>query len=193
MRKGRFIAAAVFALGFAGAPALAQTGQHGRAMVHGPGPGAVPALPGQDLFGAITEIVDILNADPETDWRVVDIDALRAHLLDMQRVATHAHPRAETVAGGMSFTLDRSGAAGAAAERMLAAHGPVLESELGWRADLSFEVGEIRWIVRAPGDSAGAVRIRALGFFGLLASGAHHQAHHLAMARGAGHAHMTGD
>ena len=31
-----------------------------------------------------------------------------------------------------------------------------------------------------------STQIRALGFFGLLATGAHHQAHHLAIARGGG-------
>ena len=34
-------------------------------------------------------------------------------------------------------------------------------------------------------DPARATRIRALGVFGVMATGAHHQAHHLAIARGA--------
>ena len=28
-----------------------------------------PTLPGQDAFGAIQEVVRILDADPNTDWR----------------------------------------------------------------------------------------------------------------------------
>jgi hypothetical protein len=30
--------------------------------------GAVPTMPGQDAFGAVQEIVRILEADPKTDW-----------------------------------------------------------------------------------------------------------------------------
>jgi hypothetical protein len=50
---------------------------HG-AMSHGPmmssGPVAspgVPTLPGQDAIGAIAEIVQILDADPQIDWSQV--------------------------------------------------------------------------------------------------------------------------
>jgi hypothetical protein len=43
----------------------------------------VPQLSGQDAFGAIQEIVGMLEADPATDGSKVDIDALRDHLLDM--------------------------------------------------------------------------------------------------------------
>ena len=36
-----------------------------------------PTLPGQDAFGTIQEIVQILEADPNTDWSKVNIAALR--------------------------------------------------------------------------------------------------------------------
>jgi hypothetical protein len=39
-------------------------------------------------------------------------------------------------------------------------------------------------VAKDPADSATVARIRGLGFAGLLTQGAHHQAHHLAMARG---------
>ncbi len=41
-------------------------------------------------FGAVQEIVEILEADPATDWSKVDIDALRQHLIDMDNVTLHA-------------------------------------------------------------------------------------------------------
>jgi hypothetical protein len=44
---------------------------------------AIPTMPGQDSFGAIQEIVRILEADPNTDWSKVDLEALRQHLIDM--------------------------------------------------------------------------------------------------------------
>jgi hypothetical protein len=37
----------------------------------------VPTLPGQDAFGTVAEVVQILDADPETDWSTVDPKRLR--------------------------------------------------------------------------------------------------------------------
>ena len=48
--------------------------------------GAVATQPGQGAFAAIQEIVEILAADPKTDWSKVNIDALRQHLIDMNNV-----------------------------------------------------------------------------------------------------------
>lgn len=44
---------------------------------------------GQDAFAAIQEVV-LLEADPDTDWSRVDIDALRDHLIDMHLVTLYA-------------------------------------------------------------------------------------------------------
>ena len=43
-------------------------------------PSPVATRGGQDAFAAIQEIVEILAADPKTDWSKVNIDALRQHL-----------------------------------------------------------------------------------------------------------------
>ena len=50
----------------------------------------LPTMPGQDAFGAIQEVVQILDADPTTDWSKVNISALREHLIDMNEVTLHA-------------------------------------------------------------------------------------------------------
>src|ERR1700746_480633 len=54
-----------------------------------------PTMPGQDAFGAIQEIVQILDADPKTDWSKVDLEALRQHLIDMNeaKLRAEAHPK----------------------------------------------------------------------------------------------------
>ena len=47
-------------------------------------------------------------------------------------------------------------------------------------------------VAKNPDDVRTVARIRGLGFIGLLVQGAHHQPHHLAMARGdatTGHGH----
>jgi hypothetical protein len=41
-------------------------------------------------------------------------------------------------------------------------------------------------VARDPADAKTVARIRGLGFIGLLVQGAHHQPHHLSMARGEG-------
>ena len=44
--------------------------QHHKQMtqMHGQSDAANPTMPGQDAFGAIQEVVRILEADPNTDW-----------------------------------------------------------------------------------------------------------------------------
>jgi hypothetical protein len=51
---------------------------------------AAPIMPGQDAFGAIQEIVRILEADPNTDWTQFNLQALRQHLIDMNAVTLKA-------------------------------------------------------------------------------------------------------
>jgi hypothetical protein len=47
-------------------------------------PVGLPASSGQDAFGAISEIVRMLKANPRTDWSRVNIEALRQHLIDIE-------------------------------------------------------------------------------------------------------------
>jgi len=69
----------------------------GHAGMHG---ALTPTMPGQDAFGAIQEVVRILDADPKTDWSKVDLEALRQHLIDMNEVTLNADADAKTVDGG---------------------------------------------------------------------------------------------
>jgi hypothetical protein len=172
----------------AASPAFAQTAhdRHGAGArehaAHGQDR-TLPQQPGQDAFGAIAEIVRILNADPDTDWSRVDIGALHRHLTDMQALFTQAEIEEEPVPGGLRMRIARTGPGGDAAGRMVPAHAPILAADAGWDSAVEAGEAEIVWTVRAPSES-GAVRIRALGFYGLMATGAHHRRHHLAIARG---------
>ena len=60
-------------------------------------------VPGQDTFGAIQEIVQILEADPATDWSKVNIAALREHLIDMNEVALHAVAAERPIRNGVEI------------------------------------------------------------------------------------------
>src|SRR5215216_7575153 len=67
--------------------------------------GALPTSPGHAAFGAISEIVRLLEADPKTDWSKVNVEALRQHLIDMDHVTMRADVVQRTVAGGMHLDI----------------------------------------------------------------------------------------
>ena len=72
--------------------------------------GSMPTEAGQGAFAAIQEIVAILEADPNTDWSKVDIDALRQHLVDMNAVTLEAKVANAPVEGGLRFDVTGDGA-----------------------------------------------------------------------------------
>lgn len=142
----------------------------------------IPAQPGQDAFAAIQEIVGLLEADPSTDWSKVDIDALRAHLVDMNNVILSADDKNENVEGGMRFTITGAGAVRDSIRRMVIAHAGAMDGADGWGLIASEIADGAMLIVRPPASEA--AKLRGLGFFGLMTRGMHHQMHHLMIARG---------
>ena len=165
------------------APSSAQAPAHGHAAMHRNAPAAMPTLPGQDAFGAIQEIVQILQADPATDWSKVNLGALREHLVDMNEVTLRAVATESPVDGGVAIAVTGSGRTLDGIRRMIPAHGQELNRLNGWRATTEALPDGVRLTVTSS-DPAQVVRLRALGFAGLLVSGGHHQPHHLMMARG---------
>lgn len=141
-----------------------------------------PSEPGQAGFAAIAEIVAMLRNDPSTDWSQVDINALRDHLSDMDRLVLETEANATPVPGGLAIEVSFTNTGGAAVRRMVPAHAPVLAGETGWQSDVSDETDRgLVWTIVSSDDEA---QIRALGFYGLMAIGDHHQPHHLGIARG---------
>jgi hypothetical protein len=153
---------------------------HSGAAAHGE---AIPAMPGQDAFGAIQEIVRILEADAGTDWSRVNIDALREHLIDMNEVTLRATSRAEPVEGGLRMLVTGTGRTFEAIRRMLPAHAREIDGQNGWSVTAEPIADGVALTVTSA-DPEQVVKIRALGFMGIMVRGAHHQPHHLAMARG---------
>jgi len=169
---------------------------HGSMMMPGGAAAAsgVPTLPGQDAFGAIAEVVRILDADPQTDWSRVDLERLRQHLIDMHEVVLHAEVKASAVPGGLAMDVTGAGRTEQAIRAMVGPHTAELDRLPGVAAKTEPVPGGARLTVTArdPGDPRAVARVRGLGFIGLLTLGAHHQPHHLAMARGEampGHGH----
>ncbi|HET7850969.1 MAG TPA: hypothetical protein VFL51_18125, partial [Pseudolabrys sp.] len=81
-----------------------------------------PTLPGQDAFGAIQEIVRILEADPKTDWSKVNLEVLRQHLIDMNEVTLKANEAAKDIDGGLAIAVTGTGRTVDAIQRMIPAH-----------------------------------------------------------------------
>ena len=154
----------------------------------------IPTSSGQDAFGAIQEIVGILDADPATDWSKVNLERLRQHLIDMNEVTLHSAVTTEPVSGGLRMDITGTGRVEHAIRDMVGPHTNELNQMSEWSAKTETIPGGLRLTVVAkdPTDAKTAARIRGLGFIGLLVQGGHHQPHHLAMARGeaiAGHSH----
>src|SRR5437879_13280128 len=93
LSAGRLAAIGAVLVAAAAGSALGQTAPHqhdGTKLIAGHAgmraAAATPTMPGQDAFGAIQEIVQMLEADPKTDWSKVDLEGLRQHLIDMNEV-----------------------------------------------------------------------------------------------------------
>lgn len=180
------LAAAWFAVAAQANSARGQDQTH-QAM-HG-GAAGEPTEPGQGAFAAIQEIVAILEADPATDWSKVDLGALRQHLADMNALVMLAKVTEREVPGGFEATISGAGRGGEAARRMVPAHARELARVEGWKVSVKAPPGGNIVLRVTSFDPRLQPRIRGLGFFGLMVTGAHHQPHHLAIARGEGMEH----
>ena len=149
---------------------------------HSAMPTAAHAEPGQGAFAAIAEIVALLEADPNTDWSTVDVAALRGHLVDMNELILNAIAREEPIPGGLRITITGEGRTLRAIRNMVPAHAAELAKIEGWQVDAAQDEGASLTVTST--DPRQQARIRGLGFFGLMATGAHHQAHHWAIATG---------
>lgn len=143
---------------------------------------AVPNQPGQAAFAAIQEIVQILEADPRTDWSKVDIEGLRQHLIDMNNVTLQAQVKSEPIEGGMRFTVTGEGPVRDSIRRMISAHAATMNGAGGWH----FSAADIEngATLTAMVPDRDAPELRGLGFIGVMTRGMHHQEHHLMIARG---------
>jgi hypothetical protein len=143
---------------------------------------AQPTMPGQDAFGAIAEVVRILENDPTTDWSRVSIAALREHLIDMNEVTLQAVATERTLDDGIEIAITGEGRTLRAIKRMVPAHAAELTA-VGWKARTEDLSDGVRLVVTAS-DPKQVSKLQALGFMGIMVQGDHHQPHHLMIAKG---------
>ena len=174
-------------LGHGQMPGMMQQRHQQMMQMHGQGSMqmgmSTPTMPGQDAFGAIQEVVRMLEADPNTDWSKVNLEALRQHLIDMNEVTLKANAAPKPIDGGLEIAVTGEGRTLEAIQRMVPAHAQELNQMNGWSAKIEALPTGVRLTVTSS-DPKEAGHIRGLGFIGLLVSGSHHQPHHLAMAKG---------
>lgn len=147
-----------------------------------------PAEPGQGAFAAIAEIVELLANDPRTDWSKVRIDLLRQHLVDMNLLTLDARVETSSRADAVIFQVSGTDRTLEAIRRMVPAHAAELNRSGHLAAKAETSQQGVTLTVSAP-DAAEQVRLKALGFFGVMAIGAHHQRHHFFIAKGLMHDH----
>ena len=154
-----------------------------------------PKLVGQYAFATLAEIVSLLEADPDTNWSKVDIESLRQHLIDMDRVTLSSMVVSSPIDEGMRFTVTGFDPSTIASiQRMTQAHAAAQSAAISHSGAETNVPSALHYAVQliengaemsvTASDEDEFPRIRALGFIGVMVSGMHHQAHHWSMAKG---------
>lgn len=146
---------------------------------------ATLTMPGNEIFGTIQEVVQKLEIDPNTDWSKVDLEALRQHLLDMKAFTEDVSVISQNpIENGIVIQVKpETERAIGALKRLFKMHPAMLKMEKGW--DMITKQDNNQWTITVTtSDNSEVEEIRALGYIGLLAVGAHHQRHHWMIATG---------
>ena len=69
---------------------------------------------------------------------------------------------------------------------MVPAHAHEVRTSNEWGVEVIVESDGVT-VELTPSSAEDYIKLKALGFFGFMTIGAHHQLHHLQMAKGAGH------
>lgn len=140
---------------------------------------------GNDIFGTIQEVVQKLEADPNTNWSQVNLEALRQHLLDMKAFTEEVKVISkQPVESGVQVEVKPTSArAEQALKNLFRMHPSMIKKEKGWNMDTKPK-GD-HWVITCTTERESEVeKIRGLGYIGLIAEGAHHQMHHWMIATG---------
>jgi len=142
-------------------------------------------LPGNDVFGAVQEALHKLEADPATDWKKVNLEALRRHLLDMHHFTEDVEVVTQKpIDKGIEITVRATTpSAIPALDRAFNAHPKVLKSETGWDMMATKDKDKYKLQVTTS-DATQLDKLRGLGYIGIMAMGNHHPSHHWALAKG---------
>ncbi|NOX15311.1 MAG: hypothetical protein GXP61_04700 [Epsilonproteobacteria bacterium] len=140
---------------------------------------------GNDAFGTIQEVIRNLKNDPNTDWSKVNIEALRAHLSDMEDITLNIKILSQkNIPNGVVVIIKpTTPRAYSALKKVFQAHPRQLKKDTGW--DMRVEEKNKNFTITITTSKKNEVNeIRGLGYIGIMAYGSHHQLHHWMMAKG---------
>ena len=139
---------------------------------------------GTDPFAVIQEVIALLEANPDTDWSAVNIEALRLHLVEMQDMTLNVTVEQEPIKLGFKAVITpTTKRALQSMSRIFSAHPSIIKEETGWDMFVTDNNG-IFTIEVTSNQLQEVDKIRGLGYIGIMAYGNHHQPHHWAMASG---------
>ncbi|NQZ30949.1 MAG: hypothetical protein HRU06_06720 [Oceanospirillaceae bacterium] len=144
-----------------------------------------PTEAGNDAFGTIQEIINILQRDPSVDWRRVNLEALRVHLIEMQDMTLNVEViKQKPIKNGFVAVIKAtSRRAEFSLTKVLAVHPKMLAIENGYNMAVASENNQFKITVTATNEQD-IIKLQGLGYIGVMALGNHHQMHHLAIAKG---------
>jgi hypothetical protein len=139
---------------------------------------------GTDPFAVMQEAIAALEANPDTNWEKVNIEALRLHLVEMQDMTLDVDVTQTHIDNGFKAVVaPTSSRAVKSLTRVLSAHPAQMKAETGWDMQVSNNNGVFTLNVTTE-NAKDVAKIRGLGYIGVMAYGNHHQPHHWAMASG---------
>ncbi|MEM7257667.1 MAG: hypothetical protein AAF404_09790 [Pseudomonadota bacterium] len=146
--------------------------------------GGMPLEGGQAAFSALIEMIALLEADQDTDWSSVTIDALHLHLQDMNRLVLQTQAKTSTASdGSVEFNAVAQGAALEALHRMVPMHADLIARSRNLQIATAPHSQGVR-VKISDLNQQQSQKLSALGFYGFMSLDAHHQAHHYQMATG---------
>ena len=141
------------------------------------GSSAVLSEAGTDPFAVIQEAIALLEANPDTDWSTVNIEALRLHLIEMQDMTLNVTVEQQPISlGFMAVITPTTNRALQSMTQVLSAHPSQMKEETGWDMVVTNNNG-IFTIAVTTDQLQDVDKIRGLGYIGIMAYGNHHQQH----------------
>ncbi|MFB6346582.1 MAG: hypothetical protein ABEK50_12560 [bacterium] len=157
--------------------------QH-KGMNHDQSAQAKPEEAGQGAFAAIQEVVRMLEKREGTDWSQVNIDALRKHLIDMHELTLNTNVKRVSGKNSVTFEITGTDRTKGAVRRMVPRHAKMtLKNMKNWTIQTKSSEDGFRLTIQTK-DSSTLEKVRALGFYGIMAKGANHPKHHMMIATG---------
>jgi len=139
---------------------------------------------GTDQFAVIQEVIKKLEANPNTDWEKVNLEALRGHLVEMEDMTLNVSVEQTNIENGLkAIVTPITERAYRSMEKVLSAHPEQMNAETGWVMTIKKKQDFFELNITADNEKD-IYKIRGLGYIGIMAYGNHHQPHHWAMATG---------